>query len=132
MWVLPIQSARLNRALYGLKQAARQWNKKLHDVFTAMGYHRLESDRSIYVYAKGSLHIIVPIFIDDITIASIHQKDIDSCITQSLCTSGMSLQSNIVVTQSLCTSVVNSTGYGPCLLLNKLVLHPTNRIFRSI
>jgi hypothetical protein len=34
----------LHKLLYGLKQAARQWNKKLHDALTTMGFKQLESD----------------------------------------------------------------------------------------
>ena len=56
---------KLHKALYGLKQAARQWNKKLHEVLSKMGFSRLESDRSIYVYVKGDVRVIIPIYIDD-------------------------------------------------------------------
>jgi hypothetical protein len=38
------QVYRLRKSLYGLKQAARQWNKKLHDALTTMGFKQLESD----------------------------------------------------------------------------------------
>ena len=73
---------KLQKAIYGLKQAARQWNLKLHSILIGMGYKRLESDRSMYVYQKGSTHIIIPIFIDDITIACKHQSDIDDLVAQ--------------------------------------------------
>ena len=43
---------KLNKSLYGLKQAARQWNKKLHTVLGSMGFKRLESDHSLYLYAR--------------------------------------------------------------------------------
>jgi hypothetical protein len=39
-----------------------------------LGYKRLESDRSVYVYAKDGVLIIIPVFIDDITLAS-NSKD---------------------------------------------------------
>ena len=47
-----------------------------------MGYKRLESDRSLYVYQNGTTHIIIPIFIDDITIACKHQADIDQLVAE--------------------------------------------------
>ncbi|KAF7761133.1 hypothetical protein Agabi119p4_10542 [Agaricus bisporus var. burnettii] len=61
---------RLRKSLYGLKQAARQWNKKLRSVLEGIGYSRLRSDSSIYIYSKGDIKVIVPIFIDDITLVS--------------------------------------------------------------
>jgi hypothetical protein len=73
---------RLKKALYGLKQSARQWNKKLHATLTKLGYKRLESDRSVYVYAKDGVLIIIPVFIDDITLASNSKDKIDGTIKQ--------------------------------------------------
>ena len=61
---------RLHKSLYGLKQSARQWNKKLHAAFTEMGFNRIESDRSVYIYTNKEVKIIVPVYIDDITFAS--------------------------------------------------------------
>ncbi|KAF7785123.1 hypothetical protein Agabi119p4_1288 [Agaricus bisporus var. burnettii] len=61
---------RLRKSLYGLKQAARQWNKKLRSVLEGIGYSRLRSHSSIYIYSKGDIKVIVPIFIDDITLVS--------------------------------------------------------------
>ena len=61
---------RLRKALYGLKQAGRLWNQKLHSTFDSLGFTRLKSDPSVYVYSKDSVRLIIPIFIDDITIAA--------------------------------------------------------------
>ena len=36
----------------------------------------------MYVFQKGSTHIIIPIFIDDITIACKNQSDIDDLVAQ--------------------------------------------------
>ena len=76
------QVYRLQKSLYGLKQAARQWNKKLHDTLTTMGFKQLESDRSIYIFIWDDVHIIIPIFIDDITFASSNSTAIDSAIKE--------------------------------------------------
>jgi hypothetical protein len=73
---------RLIKSLYGLKQASRQWNKRLHDVLISMGFKRLESDRSIYIFVRNDVRIIIPIFIDDITFASSNPAAIDSAIKE--------------------------------------------------
>ena len=76
------QVCRLRKSLYGLKQAARQWNKKLHDTLATMGFKRLESDRSIYIFLRDDVRIIIPVFIDDITFASSNSTAIDSAIKE--------------------------------------------------
>jgi len=73
---------RLQKAIYGLKQAGRQWNKKLHQVLSTMGFRRLESDRSIYIYLRDNVRIIIPVFVDDITLASSSQKAIDDTVKE--------------------------------------------------
>jgi len=71
---------RLRKAIYGLKQAARQWNKKLHATLVSMNFRRLESDRSVYIYERDGVRIIIPIFVDDITLASKSQKALDATV----------------------------------------------------
>jgi hypothetical protein len=61
---------RLRKSLYGLKQAARQWSKKLRGVLEGIGYTRLRSNNSIYIYSNGDIKVIVPVFIDDITLVN--------------------------------------------------------------
>ena len=51
----PNRVCRLKKSLYGLKQAARQWNKKLHTIFVDLGFKRLQSDHSLYIYAKNEV-----------------------------------------------------------------------------
>src|SRR4051812_32522015 len=76
----PGQVCLLKKSLYGLKQAARMWNLKLHAALVSLGFNRLNSDRSIYIYVKGDVRIIMPIFVDDITLASSSQSAINSTI----------------------------------------------------
>ena len=76
----PDMVCKLKKSLYGLKQAARQWNKKLHSVLTEMGFKRIESDRSVYIYCNDEVKIIVPIYIDDITFASKSPSAIDKYV----------------------------------------------------
>ena len=78
----PNQVYRLRKSLYGLKQATRQWNKKLHDALASMGFKRLKSDRSIYIFLRGEVCIIIPVFIEDITFASSNSAAIDSAIKE--------------------------------------------------
>jgi len=63
----PNKVCRLRKSL---KQSAWQWNKKLHSVLTELGFKLIESDSSVYIYANGGVRIILPIYIDDITLAS--------------------------------------------------------------
>ncbi|SJL14967.1 uncharacterized protein ARMOST_18444 [Armillaria ostoyae] len=63
-WVL-----RLFKSIYGLKQAGREWHKKLHGVMTEMGFDRVRCEHSVWVYKKDDARIIVPVFVDDVTIA---------------------------------------------------------------
>lgn len=61
---------KLQKALYGLKQAGHQWHRKLDSVMQTMDFKLVRCDNSIWVYQKGDVHIIVPVYVDDMTIAS--------------------------------------------------------------
>jgi len=76
----PNKVCRLRKSLYGLKQSARQWNKKLHSVLTELGFKRIESDCSVYIYSNGEVRIIVSIYIDDITLPSKSSAAIDKYV----------------------------------------------------
>ncbi|KAJ3502144.1 hypothetical protein NMY22_g18687 [Coprinellus aureogranulatus] len=67
----------LKKSLYGLKQGARQWNLKLHETLLEMGFKRLQADRSIYIYSRDDIHMIVPVYIDDMTLASKSTEALD-------------------------------------------------------
>ncbi|MGH7239604.1 MAG: reverse transcriptase domain-containing protein [Candidatus Saccharimonadales bacterium] len=60
----------LHKSLYGLKQAARQWNTKLCTVLKSMGFNQLKSDKSIFLFVRDDVQIILPVFVDDLTLAS--------------------------------------------------------------
>jgi len=78
----PDYVCKLQRSLYGLKQAGRVWNKKLHSVLTLIGFKRLESDCSIYLYLRDDVKIIMPIHVDDLTLASSSQSAIDHVVKE--------------------------------------------------
>ena len=73
---------RLNKALYGVKQAGRLWNQKLHGVLQKLGFSRMKSDASVYVYSRAGVRIIIPIFVDDITLAGKSLSDIKQVIQE--------------------------------------------------
>ena len=47
-----------------------------------MGFKRVLSDASIYIYSKGEVKLIVPIFIDDITLVSKNDTTMDSTVQE--------------------------------------------------
>src|ERR1700749_1553965 len=68
----------LLKDLYGLKQAPRIWHKKLHKVLVNMGFKRVQCDHSIWVYQRHDVRVIVPVFVDDMTLASKAKKAIQN------------------------------------------------------
>ena len=60
---------KLQRALYGLKQAGHQWHKKLDETMQLMKFKLVRCDNSIWVYKNGPVHLIVPTYIDGMTVA---------------------------------------------------------------
>lgn len=60
----------LKKGLYGLKQAGRLWYEKLGKTMEAAGLKKLVSDPAIYVWGGQGVRVIVPVFVDDVTILS--------------------------------------------------------------
>ncbi|PIL24549.1 hypothetical protein GSI_13399 [Ganoderma sinense ZZ0214-1] len=60
---------RLCKALYGLKQAGRCWHEKLDKVLNQLGFEQLTCKHSVWVYLCDGVRLIIPVFVDDITIA---------------------------------------------------------------
>jgi len=73
---------KLHKSLYGLKQSARQWNKKLREVLEGIGFKRLQSDNSIFIYSRDGVKIITPVFIDDITLVSKDDKAMEDTVRE--------------------------------------------------
>jgi hypothetical protein len=61
---------KLNWSLYGLKQASRVWYQKLDSTLQEMGFHRTHCDHCVFVWKRGTTHVIVPVYVDDLTIIS--------------------------------------------------------------
>jgi hypothetical protein len=60
----------LLKGLYGLKQGGREWFKWLEQVLSQLGFTRICTDGSIFIWAKDSMQVICPVFVDNITFAS--------------------------------------------------------------
>lgn len=75
---------RLKRALYGLKQAGREWHKKLHKTLCGMGFTRVRCEHSVWVYNRENdkSRVMVPVFVDDITIAGKDMARIQELISR--------------------------------------------------
>ena len=73
---------RVNKSLYGLKQAGHLWSKQLQDALEKMGFRRIHSDPSVYIYDQDGIKVIVPIFVDDITFAGASEKDLDDFVAK--------------------------------------------------
>lgn len=59
---------RLKKGLHGLRQAGRLWYQCLAEVLEGAGYKCLISDTSIYVWERKGIKVIIPVFVDDVTI----------------------------------------------------------------
>lgn len=74
---------RLLKSLYGLKQAGRQWHEKLNEILTKkMGFKQVCCDNSIWVFKRGSCRIIIPVFVDDMTLATKTNAEAQDVIAQ--------------------------------------------------
>jgi hypothetical protein len=62
--------ARLLKGLYSLKQGSREWFRRLEEVLVELGFARIRSDSSVFIWEKDGVKVIVPVFVDDITLAS--------------------------------------------------------------
>jgi hypothetical protein len=60
---------KLKKSIYGLKQASRQWYLKFDEVIKKFGFIENQVDNCIYVKIKGSMFIILVLYVDDILLA---------------------------------------------------------------
>ena len=49
-------------------------------VLESMGFSQIYSDAAVYVYVKGDIHLILPVFVDDMKFASKSLKVIKDAI----------------------------------------------------
>ena len=74
---------RLLKALYGLKQASRLWHKLIARLLLDFGYTRLLTHPCVFFIRDDSIGrlIIIVLYVDDFTIASKLQADIDELLS---------------------------------------------------
>jgi hypothetical protein len=61
---------RVKKSIYGLKQALRQWYLKFDEVVKKFGFVENQVDSCIFIKIKGSMFIILVLYVDDILLAS--------------------------------------------------------------
>jgi hypothetical protein len=66
----PGQVLLLKKSIYGLKQSPRLWHQKLDSVLCSLGFKKIKSDASVWVFDREGVRIIVPVFVDDMTLVS--------------------------------------------------------------
>jgi hypothetical protein len=62
--------AHLLKELYGLKQGSRKWFCHLEEVLVKLGFACIRSDSSVFIWEKDGVKVIMPVFVDNITLAS--------------------------------------------------------------
>jgi hypothetical protein len=66
----PEQVLRLIKSIYGLRQSPRLWHLKLNSVLEKAGFVKIKSDGSVWVFDRDGVRVILPVFVDDITLVS--------------------------------------------------------------
>jgi Reverse transcriptase (RNA-dependent DNA polymerase) len=72
----------LKKGIYDTKQSPRLWHQKLDSVLSTMGFAKVQSDNALWVYQKESVRVILPVFVDDMTLVSKNKAAIHSTIGQ--------------------------------------------------
>jgi hypothetical protein len=62
--------ARLQKGLYGMKQGGCCWYEHLEETLQSMGFRQLHLNASIFIWEQDGVKVILPVFVDDITLAS--------------------------------------------------------------
>ena len=78
----PDHVCKLVKLLYGLKQAGRVWNKTLHSPLSSMGFNHIQLDHGLYIYLRDDVRFLMPVFVDDITLACKDGAKINSVIQE--------------------------------------------------
>jgi len=73
---------RLRKGIYGMKQSPRLWHEKLDSVLSKLGFKKVQSDNALWLYQKDSVRIILPVFVDDMTLVSKDKSAINTVIEE--------------------------------------------------
>ena len=66
----PDRVLRLVKSIYGMKQSPCLWHQKLDQVLRSLGFVKIKSDASVWVFQGDEIRIIVPVYVDDMTLVS--------------------------------------------------------------
>jgi hypothetical protein len=66
----PDQVLQLVKSIYGMKQLSWLWHQKLDQVLSSLGYVKIKSDASVWVYPRDGIQVVVPVYVDDMTLVS--------------------------------------------------------------
>lgn len=58
------------------------WHETLNEILEQMGFKWVLCEHSIWVFGRGDSRIIIPVFIDDMTIAAKSQSEVDRIKTE--------------------------------------------------
>ena len=78
----PEYVCKLNKSIYGLKQSPRLWSEKLGSAMKELGFTKAYSDPSLYIYDRDNIKVIVPVFVDDITLACKSNEALDKFVVE--------------------------------------------------
>ena len=70
--------AKLRKGLYRLKQAGWEWYTTLHDFLVHLGFCRTHSDHSVFIFERGPLTVIIPVYVDDKLLAGNDKEALNS------------------------------------------------------
>lgn len=73
---------KLHKSLYGLKQSARLQSETSSNVLYKLGFKKTYSDASLYIYDRDNVKVIMPVFVDDITLASSSKDALDKFVVE--------------------------------------------------
>ena len=59
---------KLHKSLYGLKQAPRQWNLKLTQALSNMGFAQSHYDYSLFTKKVGKELLVILVYVDDLLV----------------------------------------------------------------
>ncbi|KAF0758507.1 hypothetical protein AaE_003914, partial [Aphanomyces astaci] len=68
---------KLVKAIYGLKQAPRCWYLTLHKFLVEVGFVRCVKEACLYIKRVGESVVLLTVYVDDITVTSNHDADIE-------------------------------------------------------
>ena len=73
---------KLLKNIYGLKQGNRSWYQLLDKLLIELEFKKVRCDHSVWVYEKDGIKVIVPVYVDDLTIVSNSKAAIKSFISE--------------------------------------------------